>query len=86
MDFDIKGVVAPPFTMHTDISLFLSKSMCFQNIAEFQTSESWMICKNATRYQVSQPICYLLFPTPILSVFLSLIVFQAVMLVPAWVE
>lgn len=40
MDFDIKTVVAPPFSKHADISLFLSEFTYFQNIAGFQTSEN----------------------------------------------
>lgn len=72
MDFDIKGVVAPPFTKHTGISLFLSEPTCFHNIAGFQiwkaewdksnnTLKMLCGCKNAARYQVSQPIHYLPF-------------------------
>lgn len=59
MDFNMKTVLAPPFTKHTDISLSRSESTGFQNIQGFQTSEGHMQqvryerhfagCKNAVK-------------------------------------
>lgn len=70
MDFDMKGVLAPSFPKHADISLSslnlhvskMSKGIKLQKAVltnQIRYYECFIDCKNAIEYKVFQPICFL---------------------------